>query len=67
VKLDGPAVSALGMRRAIAMFAMASHRMGVQNLLSQLKLLRASEGTLSRSGPVRLHLQSFTPPPVSRR
>jgi hypothetical protein len=42
---------------------MAGHRMDDQNYY--FELIRASEGTLSRWS--RLHLQSLTPTPVSRR
>jgi hypothetical protein len=53
-ELDGPAVSALGVRlRKLSKFSI-SHRMGDQNLLY---LLHTSEGTLSRWS--RLHLQSL--------
>jgi hypothetical protein len=50
-ELDGPAVSALGVRSG--------------KLSNVLELLRASEGTLSSWS--QLHLQSLNPTSVSRR
>jgi hypothetical protein len=61
-ELDGPAVSALGVR---SLNLSNVHKGQTSDGWPKFIILRASEGTLSCW--YRLHLQSLTPPPVSRR
>jgi hypothetical protein len=61
-ELDGPAVSALGVRAEPKQCSLRPV-IGWVTKINYLELLRASEGTLSRWS--RLHFQSLTPPPVS--
>jgi hypothetical protein len=65
-ELDGPAVSALGVRsRRLSNVRKGHAVIGWVTKIFYVEHLRASEGTLSRWS--RLHLQSLTPTPVSRR
>jgi hypothetical protein len=63
-ELDGRAVSALGVRSRKLSTGL-NGQLGWVTEIYYLELLCASEGTLSRWS--RLHLQSLTPTPVSRR
>jgi hypothetical protein len=64
-ELDGRAVSALGVRSRKLSTGLNGQSYGWVTKMYYLELVRASEGTLSRWS--RLHLQSLTPTPVSRR